>query len=186
MKKTIYLILPLIAVFFMAANGYCDKEKERQAVQQMSEDTLARLYKAHPSAKAAVQSSYGYAVFDNFGMKIFVFGGGKGQGIAVSNKTGEKTYMKMVEVQGGLGIGGKAFSVIMIFENKNVFDNFVTNGWEFGGQATAAVKHDDDGSSLQGAASVSPGIWMYQLTKSGLEAAITAKGTKYYKNDALN
>jgi lipid-binding SYLF domain-containing protein len=186
MKKTIYLILPLIAVLSMAVNGYCDQEKERQAVQQMAQDTLARLYKAHPSAKAAVESGYGYAVFDNFGMKIFVLGGGKGQGIAVSNKTGDTIYMKMVEVQGGLGFGGKTFPVIMVFENKNVFDNFVNNGWEFGGQATAAVKHAEEGTALQGATSVSPGIWMYQLTKSGLEATITAKGTKYYKNDTLN
>lgn len=186
MKKIKYLILPIIAVLVIAGNGYCNIEDKRQATQDMAQETLARLYKAHPSAKAAVESGYGYAVFDNFGMKIFVLGGGKGQGIAVSNKTGDKIYMKMVEVQGGFGIGGKAFSLIMVFENKSVFDNFVNNGWEFGGQATAAVKHEDDGSSLQGAASVSPGIWMYQLTKSGLEAAITAKGTKYYKDDKLN
>lgn len=186
MRKTMYLILPFIIVFFLATNGYCDQEKKRQATQKMAQETLTRLYKAHPSAKAAVESGYGYAVFDNFGMKIFVLGGGKGQGIAINNKTGEKIYMKMVEVQGGLGLGGKAFSIIMVFENKTVFNNFVNNGWEFGGQATAAVKHDDDGSALQGAASVSPGIWMYQLTKSGLEAAITAKGTKYYKDDKLN
>ncbi len=186
MKKTMYLILPFIAIFLMAGNGYCDKEKERQAIQKMSQDTLAHLYKEHLNAKAAVESGYGYAVFDNFGMKIFLFGGGKGHGIAVSNKSEEKIYMKMVEVQGGLGIGGKAFSVIMVFENKTVFDDFVNKGWEFGGQATVAAKHEDDGEAFQGAASVSPGIWMYQLTKSGLEAAITAKGTKYYKDTNLN
>ena len=152
----------------------------------MAQETLSDLYKIHPSAKSAVESGYGYAVFDNFGLKIFVFGGGKGHGVAVNNKTGEKIYMKMVEIQGGLGMGGKAFSVILILENKTVFEDFVNAGWEFGGQATAAVKHGDEGSAFQGAVSVSPGIWMYQLTESGLEAAITAKGTKYYKDDKLN
>ena len=40
--------------------------------------------------------------------------------------------------------------------------------------------------AYQGAASVSPGVWMYQLTDKGLAAEITAKGTKYYRNDELN
>jgi hypothetical protein len=40
--------------------------------------------------------------------------------------------------------------------------------------------------SRQGAASVSDGIWMYQMTDKGLALEITAKGTKYSKDDDLN
>jgi len=36
------------------------------------------------------------------------------------------------------------------------------------------------------AASVSDGVWMYQLTEKGLAAEISATGTKYYKDDGLN
>ena len=36
------------------------------------------------------------------------------------------------------------------------------------------------------AASVSPGVWMYQMTDKGVALEITAKGTKYYKDDDLN
>jgi hypothetical protein len=39
---------------------------------------------------------------------------------------------------------------------------------------------------MQGAASVSDGIWMYQMTDKGLALEITAKGTKYSKDDDLN
>jgi hypothetical protein len=39
---------------------------------------------------------------------------------------------------------------------------------------------------LQGALSVSPGVWMYQLTDKGLALEATAKGTKYWKNSDLN
>ena len=42
------------------------------------------------------------------------------------------------------------------------------------------------GQGMAGAASVSDGVWMYQLTDKGLAAEITAKGTKYYKDDDLN
>jgi hypothetical protein len=41
-------------------------------------------------------------------------------------------------------------------------------------------------SVLAGAVSVMPGVWLYQLTDDGLALELTAKGTKYYKDDALN
>ena len=39
---------------------------------------------------------------------------------------------------------------------------------------------------MEGAASVSDGVWMYQMTDKGLALEITAKGTKYKKDDDLN
>ena len=54
----------------------------------------------------------------------------------------------------------------------------VNSGWEFGGQTTAAAK-SGGGGAYQGAKSVSPGVWMYQLTEKGLALELTAKGTKY-------
>ena len=62
-----------------------------------------------PSARKAVESAAGYAAFSNFGMKILVAGGGSGKGIAVNNKTKAMTYMKMAEIQAGLGFGVKKF-----------------------------------------------------------------------------
>ena len=161
-------------------------EEKRAEVRAMSKDSLDRLYKMQPSAKRAIEGAAGYAVFSNFGMKILLLGGGSGSGLAVNNKTGKQTFMKMVELQGGLGLGAKKFQVIFVFENQKTLKHFINQGWEFGGQTTAAAKYEDTGGALQGAISVSPGVWMYQLTESGLAAEITAKGTKYYKNKDLN
>jgi lipid-binding SYLF domain-containing protein len=94
--------------------------------------------------------------------------------------------MKMREVQAGLGMGVKKFSVIFVFETKEALKKFVNSGWEFGGQTTAAAKGGDSGGAYQGAASVSPGVWMYQLTDKGLALELTGKGTKYFKDDDLN
>jgi hypothetical protein len=55
-----------------------------------------------------------------------------------------------------------------------------------GGQATTAAKVTGQSAWAAGAMSVSPGIWLYQLTDDGLALELTAKGTKYYKDDALN
>jgi lipid-binding SYLF domain-containing protein len=180
----------LMVVAFVLANtlnlAAKSKEEKQAELRKKAEATLARLYKLRPSAQAAVTKAAGYAVFNNGGMKILVAGGGRGQGIAVDNSTKKVTYMKMREVQAGLGIGVKKFSTIFVFERKAALDNFVNSGWEFGGQTTAAAKTGGGGGSFEGAASVSEGVWMYQLTDKGLALELTAKGTKYSKDGDLN
>ena len=161
-------------------------KQQKADVRKMANDTLARLYKVQPSAKKAVSNAAGYAVFSNFGMKIFFAGGGSGKGLAVNNKTKKETFMKMVEVQAGLGLGVKKFRLVWVFENQSVLNSFINSGWEFGGQATAAAQASGQGGALAGAMSVSPGVWLYQLTDDGLALELTAKGTKYYKDGALN
>jgi lipid-binding SYLF domain-containing protein len=161
-------------------------KQKRADIRKMANETLARLYKLQPSAKGAVAKSSGYAVFSNFGMKIFLAGGGSGRGIAVNNKTKKETFMKMVEVQAGVGLGIKKFRLVWVFENQADLKRFIDSGWEFGGQATAAAKLSDQGGAFAGAMSVSPGIWLYQLTDDGLALELTVKGTKYYKAAALN
>ena len=189
MKVNRFLIASLffsIAVSAFAADEN-DKEKERTEIRQMAQQTLARLYKAEPSAQAAVQKGYGYAVFSNTGIKILVGGSGRGEGIAIANSTKSETFMKMLELQAGLGFGVKKFRVVFVFDSQKAFDGFVNSGWEFGGQADAAAKTSPEkGGSMQGAASVSEGVWMYQLTDKGIALEITAKGTKYSKDDDLN
>jgi lipid-binding SYLF domain-containing protein len=175
--------------FFLAASGLAlgaDQAKGRADANKAAERALAGLYEAQPSARKAVEAAVGYAAFSNFGMKILVAGGGSGKGIAVNNKTKAVTYMKMAEVQAGLGFGVKKFDVIWVFETEKALNDFINSGWEFGGQATAAAKAGDKGGAYQGALSVSPGVWLYQITDKGLALELTAKGTKYYKNKDLN
>ncbi len=163
-----------------------DKMSMQSDVRKMASNTLDRLYTVQPKAKAVVEGSAGYAVFSNFGMKILLAGGGSGEGLAVDTAVKQETFMRMAEVQVGLGMGVNKFSLVWVFETKEAFDNFVSKGWEFGGQASAAAKAGDQGGSLQGALAVSPGVWLYQLTDTGLALELTAKGTKYYKDDGLN
>ena len=62
----------------------------------------------------------------------------------------------------------------------------MNSGWELGGQTSAAAKAGGKGGSFQGAMAVAPGVWLYQLTEAGLALELTAKGTKYYKDEDLN
>jgi SH3 domain-containing YSC84-like protein 1 len=163
-----------------------EKEKQQKEIRSMAKETLQRLYKAEPSAEATVKHAAGYAVFSDMSMKVLFAGSGTGQGIAVNNRTQHETFMKMLEVQAGLGMGVEKFGVVFVFDNEKAFDSFVNSGWEFGGQSTAAAKVGENGGAMSGALSVAEGVWMYQLTDSGLAADISATGTKYYKNDELN
>ena len=42
------------------------------------------------------------------------------------------------------------------------------------------------GSMFSGAASVAPGVYVYQLTQTGLSASITVSGTKFFTDPDLN
>jgi lipid-binding SYLF domain-containing protein len=190
LEKPRVIIVALVCAFALLAHADDDKAqekaKEQGEIRTNTQKILERLYKAQPAAKTAVASGAGYAVFSNTGVKILFAGSGKGEGMAINNQTKKEIFMKMVELQAGLGFGVKKFSLIFVFDNDKVLDSFINSGWEFGGQATAAAKTGDKGAAMTGASSVSDGIWVYQMTDKGLAAEITVKSTKYYKDDDLN
>jgi lipid-binding SYLF domain-containing protein len=143
----------------MTTSAASKADDTRADIRKTTTATLNDLYKTQPSARKAIANSAGYAVFSNFGMKIFLAGGGSGKGMAVNNKTKAETFMKMVEVQAGLGLGVKKFRLVWVFQNKADFDTFVNSGWEIGAQAGATAKTGDKGSGLEGAVSVKPGVY---------------------------
>lgn len=161
-------------------------EEARQEMRTVAADTLQTLYATQPAARGVVEKSAGYAVFSNFGMKILIAGGGTGEGLAVNNKTKQEIFMRMAEVQAGLGFGVKKFRLVWVFETQQAFDSFVNSGYQFGGQAALSAKAGGVGAGVTGAASVSPGVWVYQITDDGIAAELTVKGTKYYRDNELN
>lgn len=179
---TAFLVVTLISL----TPAQADVQSKRADVRSAAAGVLASLYEAQPSAQHAVEAAAGHAVFSNFGMKILTVGGGTGRGLAIDRRTGNETFMKMLEVQAGLGLGVKRFGVVFVFENEDALKRFIDSGWELGGQAAAAVKYGEKGGALEGAISVSPGVWMFQVTKDGLAAELVVKGTKYFKDGDLN
>lgn len=184
-KGGMMMIMAVVLLLTVAVNAE-SKEEQQNKIVEMAQQSLQQLYEKQPSAKAAVKNAAGYAVFSDMGVKILFAGSGNGQGVAVNNKTDQQTFMKMVELQAGLGFGIKKFRNIFVFETEKAMNSFVNSGWQFGGQATAAAKTATNGGAMAGAAQVDDGVWLYQITETGLEASVTATGAKYYKNDSLN
>jgi lipid-binding SYLF domain-containing protein len=181
----------LVSIAFLALAGSAQaapgKAERQQEIRVTAQETLARLYEVNPAARKAVQKSAGYAVFSNFGVKILVAGGGSGKGIVVDNKTKQETFMRMAEIQAGLGMGVKKFRLVWVFEKRSDLERFIDSGWELGAQSTIAATTGGAGADLfAGALAVTPGVWLYQLTDEGLAVELTAKGTKYYRDPDLN
>ncbi len=158
----------------------------RQQVREMSQDALASLYEIAPGTRRTIERSAGYAVFSTFGVKLFFAGGTTGKGMVVNLRTGRQTFMKMLQVQGGLGFGVNQNRLIFVFRNEQALRNFIDQGWEFGGQVNLSAMAGGQGGMFSGAAAVSPGVYLYQLTQTGLAATLTVGGTKFFKDGDLN
>jgi lipid-binding SYLF domain-containing protein len=158
----------------------------RNETREMAHDALSRLYELQPSARPLIEHAAGYAVFSTFGIKILFGGGSNGKGLVVNNRTHRQVFMKMVGVQAGLGFGIKTDRLIFVFETISAMNSFINQGWEFGASGSLSATAGQDGAMFTGAASVSPGVYVYQITDTGLAAQITASGTKFYKDSELN
>jgi lipid-binding SYLF domain-containing protein len=161
-------------------------DEQRGKIRKMAAATLTDLYKLQPAAQAAVQKSAGYAVFNNMGTNVLLLSTARGGGIAINSKTKQETFMKMISAGAGVGIGVKDYRVIFVFETDAALANFLDSGWSGEAQADAGAKTSKSGAAYSGAASVAPGVWVYQITKKGLALQATLQGTKYSKNDDLN
>lgn len=170
----------------LALGKEATKQEKQAAIRKEAQNTLAKLYEAHPSARAAIQKAAGYAAFDNFGMNLFLLSTARGKGLAVASAGKKETFMKMLSAGAGPGLGVKDFRVVFVFETPQTLDRFINSGWDADAHAEAMAKAGDTGGAYEGAVSVSPGVWVYQLTEKGLALEATLQGTKYYKDDDLN
>jgi lipid-binding SYLF domain-containing protein len=178
------VVVILVAVGLASAKDSPEKKKEK--TRKMATQTLNDLYKREPTARAAIQKSAGYAVFNNMGTNLLLLSTARGAGMAVNSKTKQETFMKMISAGAGLGLGVKDYRVIFVFENDNALSHFLDSGWSGSAQTDAAAKVGEKGGAYSGAVEVAPGVWVYQITKNGVALQLTLQGTKYYKDDDLN
>ncbi len=197
------LALPLACV---TPKGGSPEEK-RAHVRTMRNEALADFYRANPGLRSRVQNAAGYAVFSDMSVKIFVVATGQGYGLAVDNRTGRETFMRMASAGGGVGMGIKDLRALFIFHDRNPLRTFIEEGLEFGGQAEVAATAGDVGvaagtqvaateagasGGMQGrgggtlSEAAGAGFEVYRLTKTGAAASATLSGTKYWKDGKLN
>ena len=161
------------------------RDEKRASIHDMETDVLAQLFKSKPSVESHLRGAAGYGVFSNANVYVIIASFGGGYGLVHNNRTGADTYMKMGEAGVGLGLGVKDYRIVMIFHTEEALDYFVTHGWSFGGQADAAAKAGDIGGAVGGELLVN-NLTVYQITEAGLALQATIKGTKFWRDGALN
>ena len=156
-------------------------EQDRQTIDNNAEKALSRLFNESKEAQELYDKAAGYAVFDSREF-AFLIKTGFGSGVAVNNATNARTYMKMAS--GGLNVGGgiKYIQVIFIFPTEETLNNFITNGWNAEGDASA-VGGDD---STQIGITLKDGTKVYELIDTGIMLKMSISGTKYWKDPDLN
>jgi len=164
-----------------------DGDALRKELRSLAVETLEQLYWLEPRARAALEAAEGYAVFRNFGVKLMMGGSGSGRGIAIERATRRHTFMKMFELQAGLGLSVRKYRQVWVFERTADLADFVGAGWEFSGQSVASAQLAGRGGELHsGSLAIRPGVWLYQMNDDGLALDLTLKGARYYPDKKLN
>jgi lipid-binding SYLF domain-containing protein len=192
MKKTLTtttvlaLALVLANAALLAADEPSDwkslkRDSKRMKIDEESQAALDEVLGGNAKAKELFEMAYGWAAFDN--LKIAVgFSGGGGNGVAVNKESDQRTYMKMGTAGIGLGLGGKKYQVVFLFQDEQTYTRFVDKGWT--ADTSAAAVAGDAGAGV--AAGFVNGMAVYQITDKGLMASADISGTKYWKNKKLN
>lgn len=159
-------------------------EETRAELDAMAKATFERLLEEQPESATLIDQSAGVAVFDTRKLVIANIAAGAGRGVAVSLNDREPIYMIMGTAGLGvsLGVGGFETQVVMLFENAEDFDDFVTNGYD--ATADAGTMFGDEKTSLNMA--FVKGRAIFYVTDQGWKAAATAAGTKYMADPTLN
>lgn len=184
-RLVLSLAILLTPALCVAAKGERAEKKAAEAAAKRAEiDAEAQAVLDHvlahaEGATALKATAHGWAGFDNTKVAIGLSGGG-GSGVAVG--PAGRTYMKMGSAGIGLGLGAQKSQILMLFETKEKFDQFVGGGWAGGAGATAAAGE----KGANAAASFHEGVAVFVVTDKGLMANADVSGTKYWKHDKLN
>lgn len=182
--KFLTLALCFFSTPVLAENA--DPSAQRNAVKKMEQETLEKLYAEKPETRKEIQDSVGYAVFSSGELAVFWISAGYGHGVAHNNTDGNEVYMQMAKAGVGIGLGAKDFNIVFVFNDKDSYQKFITEGMDLTGTADVAAQTGEKGDSVSGAADVLPGVRIYQFTDTGLMAQAMVQGTKYWRDSDLN
>jgi lipid-binding SYLF domain-containing protein len=126
-----------------------DVAQQKANIRKQSQQMIAQLVAANPQLKEKLKTAAGYATFSQINVNLLLLATSNGYGMVVNNKTGKDTFMRMASLGYGVGAGLRDMRVIFIFNSPSVMQQFVDQGWQFGGQADASAKYQNTGLSAE-------------------------------------
>lgn len=182
-RYTLSIFLVSLLGLFATKAAYADDYKE-----------ALKSFQSVNATTPFFKNAYGYAIFPSIGKAGFVIGGAYGEGRVYKHETwvGDTTMM-----QGTLGfqLGGQVFSEIIFFKNKDAYDDFTREGFEFGGEASvvaitasasasagttgAGTGASGGSNNATGHADYYRGMATFTIAKGGLMYQATLGGQKF-------
>jgi lipid-binding SYLF domain-containing protein len=205
----VLLCLLFVAPAFAGIFGQDETpEEERKQIQAERVEVLKKVSAEYPELQKKVAAAPGYATFSAVNMNLLLLSTSKGTGIVVDNEKNREIYMKVLALAGGIGAGLKDLNILIIFNEYETLEQFVTSGWQFGAQADAALKSGEKGaelgesvsmaaptedgvdtsmsSGLSGVTNVEVPMEIYKITEAGISAQATIGGVKFSPDEDLN
>lgn len=166
--KTKLTIITLFLIAF-SFSSYAQKD-----VSEKSAEAIQEFKKTNDKINKYFNSAYAYAVFPSIGKGGLGVGGAAGNGTLYRGGAivGDS---KMTQVTIGFQAGGQAYSEIIFFKNKEAFDRFTGDKFEFAAQATAVAV--TAGASFD--VDYRDGILIFTHAKGGLMYEASVGGQKF-------
>lgn len=164
-----------------AASADVAATAERSEIDTMTREALLDLSSRDPKIRVMLEQSHGYAIFHATKAGALLTAAG-GRGVAVNSATGERTYMRMASAGVALGAGLQGYTLALLFETPEAFDQFLKGQWDASASAVAAAGKD----GANAVSSFVDGVAAYQITNKGLMAQADLTGTRFWPNSELN
>ena len=112
-------LMAMLAILITACAGGLvgSKAEKARLFRGPGNGDASQPVKEQPGTEQELARSVGYAVLEKKVVKVPVVGAGGGAGVVVEKASGKKTYLRVPELQFGLGWGGRAEKVILIFQD---------------------------------------------------------------------
>lgn len=152
------------------------KAEQVDTIDSLVERTLADLNKQDPATIEEIANSVGYIIMHNKITKVPVVGAGTGYGVAIETQTQKRTYLRMARFDVGGGWGARSLRPVLIFQNQEIFNDFINGQWEAQAGAEAAAKVGETGAAGGGGSGdlVDKGYTIHMITDAGVSASVTA------------
>ncbi len=169
-------LLALVMGVMGCAGGLTgSKEEKLTYFDRLESETLARLVTEHPTTKEELTQSVGYVVGEKKVVKIPLVGWGGGAGVVVDKTTGKRSYVRIPELQFGMGWGGRDERIVLIFQDREKLLDLADGKWKGSVGVEAAAKAGDVGAAggVGSGGLAKKGYSTYVLTEAGVSATAT-------------
>ena len=184
MRKIITFLITVLFLYLLSACATIPVEERaglREEINQRAENAIATLVERNPQLQDDLDTSVGYFVGQISSAKVPVVGGGSGLGLLYDREAKTRTYMNINRFDVGIGLGAGKFRVLVIFQDRGMFEKFRSGIWR-SGIALESAAGEKGSTTISG---IGEGATLYILPETGVAVKATARFVNITVNEDL-